>query len=68
MIGIDILNPNTVVVKSILLTSIRIRGRNLFQGNQLDYEKGLQHKHKIKRKGIFYVCCVMGSINIMIGT
>jgi len=30
MIGIDILKPNTVVVKFILLTSIRIRGLNLF--------------------------------------
>lgn len=29
IIGIEILNPNTVVVKSILLTSISIRGRNL---------------------------------------
>lgn len=29
MIGMDILKPKTVVVKSILLTSIRIRGRNL---------------------------------------
>jgi len=33
MIGIDILKPNTVVVKSILLTSIRIRGLNLFLEN-----------------------------------
>lgn len=30
MIGMDILNPRTVVVMSILLTSIRIRGLNLF--------------------------------------
>ena len=29
MIGIEILNPRTVVVMSILVTSIRIRGRNL---------------------------------------
>jgi len=33
MIGIDILRPNTVVLKSILLTSIRIRGLNLFLEN-----------------------------------
>jgi hypothetical protein len=30
IIGIDILKPKTVVVMSILLTSIRIRGRNLY--------------------------------------
>ena len=30
IIGIDILNPKIVVVMSILLTSIRIRGLNLF--------------------------------------
>jgi len=30
MIGMDILKPKTVVVMSILLTSIRIRGRNLY--------------------------------------
>lgn len=29
MIGIDILKPKTVVLMSILLTSIRMRGRNL---------------------------------------
>ncbi|RHN42396.1 hypothetical protein MtrunA17_Chr8g0376441 [Medicago truncatula] len=33
MIGIDILKPNTVVVKSILLTSLRIRGLNLILEN-----------------------------------
>ena len=38
MIGIDILKPNTVVVKSILLTSLRIRGLNLFSQNT-DIEK-----------------------------
>ena len=30
IIGIEILKPRTVVVMSILLTSIRMRGRNLF--------------------------------------
>lgn len=30
MMGIDILNPRTVVAMSILLTSMRIRGRNLY--------------------------------------
>lgn len=34
MIGIEILNPKTVVLKSILLTSIRIRGRNLISTKQ----------------------------------
>lgn len=36
MIGIDILNPKTVVVISILLTSIRIRGRNLDEKRERD--------------------------------
>ena len=36
MIGIDIFKSNTVVVKSILLTSTRIRGWNLFEVNQID--------------------------------
>lgn len=36
MIGIETLKPNIVAVKSILLTSTRIRGRNLFDVNQID--------------------------------
>jgi len=38
MIGIETLKPNIVAVKSILLTSTRIRGRNLLDVNQIDNE------------------------------
>jgi hypothetical protein len=44
MTGIDILKPNTVVVKSILLTSLRIRGLNLFSVN-IDIEISASAEH-----------------------
>ena len=49
MIGIDILKPKTVVVKSILLTSIRIRGLNLLLVN-IDIEIRDSAKEKMKMK------------------
>jgi hypothetical protein len=51
MTGIDILKPNTVVVKSILLTSLRIRGLNLFSVNTYIAIKGLQFSRTQKVKG-----------------
>jgi hypothetical protein len=44
MTGINILKPNTVVVKSILLTSLRIRGLNLFLVN-IDIEISASAEH-----------------------
>lgn len=37
--GIEILNPKTVVLVSILLTSTRIRGRNLYQVRRISESK-----------------------------
>jgi hypothetical protein len=51
MIGIDILKPNTFVVKSILLTSLRICGLNLFSVNTYIAIKGLQFSRTQKVKG-----------------
>jgi hypothetical protein len=50
MIGIDISKPNTFVVKSILLTSLRIRGLNLFSINTNFAIKRLPFNttHKVK--------------------
>jgi hypothetical protein len=44
MIGIDISKPNTFVVKSILLTSLRIRGLKLFSVN-IEIEISASEEH-----------------------
>lgn len=51
MMGIDNLKPRTVVVMSILLTSIRIRGRNLYLINKfIKYNQNPTRKQTPKRK------------------
>lgn len=62
IIGIDILKPKTVVVMSILLTSIRIRGRNLYLiitviSKNFKIDTFLMNKiHKINRENKIKFC------------
>jgi len=54
IIGIEILNPKTVVLTSILLTSIRIRGLNLFPA----HNTSTSIKRQRKDKNTFWVLVV----------